>query len=418
MLKKLAGFRTRQIGFRPAPRGTTASLVDIVCSRCTPKAPVSDGSHDREKPSTWAGSRQGVVERTEHDYADWERRIDAMAVLLWGLKGTKKLLSVDEHRRAIESLPPQAYDAMTYYEKWILRSPSASSRAGSSRARNSRARWPASTVRGVITTWAAFPQGRSLPEHDYAAWERRIDALVVCFREKNSNYRGRAAQRIESLPPDAYDKMSYYERWTAALAHDASARDDHHRGARAQDGRSSKQKVNAPRFKPGDRVKVLKAIRRAHPHSVLHSRLHRRDRAHLRRVLIPRSSRSCARGCPLSRSIESDSFKRCLARLFRGARATWLKWRSFNTGWIRHERPRQIPPLSYFQLMEISLRELLVEKGILTNAQVDAEVEDMRRRTPERREGGRAPGSTRNSRSGCWRMAPKRAKSSGSTSRR
>ena len=41
-------------------------------------------------------------------------------------------------------------------------------------------------------------------------------------------------------------------------------------------------------------------------------------------------------------------------------------------------------PLSYFQLMEISLRELLVEKGILTNAQVDAEVEDMRRRTPER----------------------------------
>jgi nitrile hydratase len=41
-------------------------------------------------------------------------------------------------------------------------------------------------------------------------------------------------------------------------------------------------------------------------------------------------------------------------------------------------------PLSYFQLMEISLRELLVEKGILTNAQVDAEVEDMRRRTPGR----------------------------------
>lgn len=41
-------------------------------------------------------------------------------------------------------------------------------------------------------------------------------------------------------------------------------------------------------------------------------------------------------------------------------------------------------PLSYFQLMEISLRELLVEKGILSNEQVDAEVEDMRSRTPER----------------------------------
>jgi nitrile hydratase len=41
-------------------------------------------------------------------------------------------------------------------------------------------------------------------------------------------------------------------------------------------------------------------------------------------------------------------------------------------------------PLSYFQQMEVSLRELLVEKGVLTNEQVDAEVEDMRRRTPER----------------------------------
>ena len=41
-------------------------------------------------------------------------------------------------------------------------------------------------------------------------------------------------------------------------------------------------------------------------------------------------------------------------------------------------------PYSYFQLMEVSLRELLVEKGVLTNEQVDAEVEDMRRRTPER----------------------------------
>ncbi len=41
-------------------------------------------------------------------------------------------------------------------------------------------------------------------------------------------------------------------------------------------------------------------------------------------------------------------------------------------------------PLTYFQLMEVSLRELLVEKGVLTHEQVDAEVEEMRRRTPER----------------------------------
>ncbi len=41
-------------------------------------------------------------------------------------------------------------------------------------------------------------------------------------------------------------------------------------------------------------------------------------------------------------------------------------------------------PLSYFQLMEVSLRELLVEKGLLTEEQIRAEVENMRGRTPER----------------------------------
>ena len=41
-------------------------------------------------------------------------------------------------------------------------------------------------------------------------------------------------------------------------------------------------------------------------------------------------------------------------------------------------------PLSYFQLMEISLRELLVEKGIITEEQVAQEVEAMRKRGYER----------------------------------
>ena len=41
-------------------------------------------------------------------------------------------------------------------------------------------------------------------------------------------------------------------------------------------------------------------------------------------------------------------------------------------------------PLTYFQLMEVSLRELLVEKGILTEQQIDEEVAAMRARTPER----------------------------------
>ena len=41
-------------------------------------------------------------------------------------------------------------------------------------------------------------------------------------------------------------------------------------------------------------------------------------------------------------------------------------------------------PFSYFQLMEVSLRELLVEKGILTVDAISEEVAAMRARTPER----------------------------------
>ena len=41
-------------------------------------------------------------------------------------------------------------------------------------------------------------------------------------------------------------------------------------------------------------------------------------------------------------------------------------------------------PLTYFQLMEVSLRELLVEKGVVTEQAIETAVEDMRTRGPER----------------------------------
>jgi hypothetical protein len=62
------------------------------------------------------GLPAGRVDRAEHDYSDWERRVDAMAVLL----GRKRRLTVDERRRAIETLTPQAYDALSYYERWVV----------------------------------------------------------------------------------------------------------------------------------------------------------------------------------------------------------------------------------------------------------------------------------------------------------
>jgi len=61
------------------------------------------------------GSPAGPVERKEHDYALWEKRVDALMVLL----SARGLLRVDELRRNIEALPPDAYDRMSYYERWI-----------------------------------------------------------------------------------------------------------------------------------------------------------------------------------------------------------------------------------------------------------------------------------------------------------
>jgi hypothetical protein len=61
------------------------------------------------------GLPAGPVEQTEHDHALWEKRVDALLVLLTG----KGVMTVDELRRNIEGLGAQAYDTMSYYERWI-----------------------------------------------------------------------------------------------------------------------------------------------------------------------------------------------------------------------------------------------------------------------------------------------------------
>jgi len=59
----------------------------------------------------------GPINKAEHNYALWEKRTDALLTLL--VSPAKKVLRVDELRRAIESLPPEAYEKMSYYERWI-----------------------------------------------------------------------------------------------------------------------------------------------------------------------------------------------------------------------------------------------------------------------------------------------------------
>ena len=164
------------------------------------------------------GLPAGRVEPTEHDYEQWERRVDAMAVLLWGIKGTRKVATVDEHRRAIESFAPAMYDALSYYEKWIFALSQTLIARGvitSEELAKKMANVAGPRMHHDMGGVAAGEAKRS--EHDYEVWERRVDALAVLLGKGKITVDERR-KAIESLPPDAYDRMSYYERWTAALA--------------------------------------------------------------------------------------------------------------------------------------------------------------------------------------------------------
>jgi len=164
------------------------------------------------------GRVAGKVERTEHDYSEFERRIDALAVIL----GTKKLLTVDQRRKNIEALPPELYDSMSYYERWLM-----------SLAQSL-------IERGIVTTpelarkmsevgarghhdMGGEPAGAV--EHDeergYSPWERRVDALMMILGGIKGPKRlitvDELRKNIEALPPDAYDKMNYYDRWVSSI---------------------------------------------------------------------------------------------------------------------------------------------------------------------------------------------------------
>ena len=61
------------------------------------------------------GLPAGPVDRDEHDYAPWEKKVDAILRLL----AAKGVITVDELRRGVEEIGPGAYDELTYYERWI-----------------------------------------------------------------------------------------------------------------------------------------------------------------------------------------------------------------------------------------------------------------------------------------------------------
>lgn len=62
------------------------------------------------------------------------------------------------------------------------------------------------------------PAGEVLPEeHDYALWEKRVDALVILCQKKGFFTVDGLRRALEDMGPEAFERLSYYERWVGAL---------------------------------------------------------------------------------------------------------------------------------------------------------------------------------------------------------
>ncbi len=61
------------------------------------------------------GGAASAVDMSEHDFTLWEKRVDALMVLCSG----KGLFTVDGLRRALEEMGEDAFETMSYYERWI-----------------------------------------------------------------------------------------------------------------------------------------------------------------------------------------------------------------------------------------------------------------------------------------------------------
>ena len=57
------------------------------------------------------------IERGEHALSDFDKSVDALMYLL--SHPSRQIIRVDELRRAIESLTPEQYEHLSYYEKWL-----------------------------------------------------------------------------------------------------------------------------------------------------------------------------------------------------------------------------------------------------------------------------------------------------------
>lgn len=56
-----------------------------------------------------------------------------------------------------------------------------------------------------------------LSQHDFSLWEKRVDALMILCQQRGHFTVDGLRRALEDMGEDAFETMSYYERWVAAI---------------------------------------------------------------------------------------------------------------------------------------------------------------------------------------------------------
>lgn len=74
-----------------------------------------DTKADGHRWHDMGGQEAGPIPKAEHDFSLWEKRVDALMILC----STKGYFTVDGLRRVLEDMGEEAFETMSYYERWI-----------------------------------------------------------------------------------------------------------------------------------------------------------------------------------------------------------------------------------------------------------------------------------------------------------
>jgi ElaB/YqjD/DUF883 family membrane-anchored ribosome-binding protein len=154
-----------------------------------------------------------LIDRAEHVLDDWEHHVDALAFAL----RNKGLVSVDQLRLAMESMPPNLYETLRYYEKWAVGAEVHLTNTGiitSEELDQKMAEQKHLAASPREQSFLDVPIDRSDPT--LSDWERRIDAISQLLASKGIVVPEELGGERVGARLDGSEAASFFEQWAAA----------------------------------------------------------------------------------------------------------------------------------------------------------------------------------------------------------